>query len=327
MGTWFKAIALVGMGALCASVFAVNSARPGTVNYIEGAAYLNGNQLRTSDIGSASLDVGQVLRTGQGRAEILLTPGVFLRLDDHTAVKMVTPNLTLTQVELEQGRVGVEVDEIFAQNNLRVIVGGVATQLVKPGYYEFVAGDAMVMVFKGKAAVRVGEGKYTVVKGHHQFALAAGAGAKPVKFDVHAAEDDFYSWNTLRSQYLIEANNQMSAYYADVEGFYPGWYWDPYMWDYAYLGFYPYWGPFDFGFFPWWGGGGYYGGGHYGHGHYGHGHYGYGGGYAGHGYGVGAGGHGGEGSGGFGGGHDGGFGGGHGGGFGGGGGGGGHGGR
>jgi hypothetical protein len=285
------------------------------VNYIEGAAYIGATQLRTSDIGSAVLDAGQVLKTEQGRAEILLTPGVFLRLDDHSAVKMITPNLTLTRVELEQGRVGVEVDEIYPDNNIRVIVGGVQTQLLKPGYYEFIAGDAMARVFKGQAAVQLGSGKYTVVKGHREFALLGGVQDKPVKFDTRTAMDDFYRWDELRSEYLLEANNQMSDYYADGANFDPGWYWDPYMWDYAYIGLDPYWSPFDFGFFPWWGGGGYFGGGYYGHGHghFGHGH-GYGGGYAAHGYGVGFGGRGGHGDGGFGGGHGGGFGGGHGGG-------------
>ncbi len=325
MKTWFNAIGLLCMGVLCASAFGAVPARPGTVNYIEGAASIDGAPLHTSDIGSAALNTGQVLKTTEGRAEILLTPGVFLRLDDHSAVKMITPNLTLTQVELEQGRVGVEVDEIYPHNNIRVIVGGVPTQLLKPGYYEFIAGDAMARVFKGEASVELSSGKYTVVKGHHEFALPGGAQAKPVKFDAKAAMDDFYHWGELRSQYLLEANNQMSGYYANSASFYPGWYWDPYMWDYAYIGWDPYWSPyFDFGFFPWWGGGGgYYGGGHYGHGHYGHGHYGNGGGYAAHGYGVGSGGHA---EGGFSGGNGGGSGGGHGGSFGGGGGGG-HGGR
>ena len=310
MKSWFNAIGLLCAGVLCAPAFGAIPARPGTVNYIEGAASIDGAPLHTSDIGSAALNTGQVLKTAQGRAEILLAPGVFLRLDDRSAVKMITPGLTLTQVELEQGRGGVEVDEIYPHNNIRVIVGGVQTQLLKPGYYEFVAGDAMARVFKGEATVELSSGKYTVVKGHRQFALLGGAQARPVKFDAKAAMDDFYRWGELRSQYLLEANNQMSDHYANAVNFYPGWYWDPYMWDYAYIGLDPYWSPyFDFGFFPWWGGGGgYYGGGHYGHGH------GHGGGYAAHGNGVGSGGHGEHGAGGFGGGHAGGSGGGGGGG-------------
>ena len=39
-------------------------------------------------------------------------------------------------------------------------------------------------------------------------------------------------------------------------GFYPGWYWDPYMWDYTFLGWDPFFSPFGWGFYPWGGYGG-----------------------------------------------------------------------
>ena len=65
--------------------FGAIPARPGTVNYIEGAAYLNGKPLHQQSVGNAALDPGQVLTTGAGKAEILLTPGIFLRVDDRTA--------------------------------------------------------------------------------------------------------------------------------------------------------------------------------------------------------------------------------------------------
>ena len=77
--------------------------RPGTVNYIEGAAYLDGRPLHQQSVGSVALDPGQVLTTGAGKAEILLTPGIFLRVDDHSAVKMISPDLAQTQVALERG--------------------------------------------------------------------------------------------------------------------------------------------------------------------------------------------------------------------------------
>ena len=234
---------------------------------------------------------GRFSSTGQGKAEILLTPGVYLRLDDQSAVKMVSPDLTPTQVELERGHAAVEVDEIHPQNDLEVIDGGVSTQLVKCGYYEFmagqpgaVAGHPEVMVFKGKAEVEEGDGRYTAVKGHHEVALVEGARMRPVKFNAGEAEGPLYNWSSLRSQYLAEANNQIAGEYADVAGFYPGWYWDPYMWDYTFIGMDPFWSPFGFGFYPpWYGfyGGGFYGGGFYGRGT--HGHIAHGGGFGGHG--------------------------------------------
>lgn len=276
-----KTIALIGIGVLCMPAFGANQARPGAVNYVEGAAFLEGKQLTDQDVGSTDLNAGEVLSTKTGKVEILLTPGVFLRIDDNSAVRMISPDITLTQVELLRGRAGVEVDELYKENDLQVIDGGIATQLVKNGYYEFDAAHPTAMVFQGKAAVEVSDGKYKVVKSHHEFALVAGtdgeslAKEKPADFNARKAEDDLYKWNSLRSQYLAEDNNQMAGEYADASNFDPGWYWDPYGWDYTFIGGGPFMSPFGFGFYPA-GWGGLYGGGFYGGG-YGYGGYGYGG--------------------------------------------------
>jgi len=262
--------ALLCTGVLCAPAFGADQAHPGTVNYVEGAAFLEGKQLTEKSVGSVELNAGEVLSTTTGKAEMLLTPGVFLRLDDNSAVKMISPDITPTQVELERGRAAVEVDELYPQNNLEILDAGMNTQLVKTGYYEFNARNRTVMVFTGKAAVEVGDGKYQVVKGHHEFALGEGAREKTVNFDARTAEDELYNWSSLRSQYLAEANSQIAGQYAGVSGFSPGWYWDPYMWDYTFIGMDPYWSPFGFGFYPPWGRG-FYGGGVYRRGYYGHG--------------------------------------------------------
>jgi hypothetical protein len=270
-----KTIALLGMGILCAPSFGENTARPGTVNYIEGEVYLEGTPLNPHDVGSIDMDPGQVLVTGHGKAEILLTPGVYMRMGEKSAVKMISSDLMQTQLELERGRASVEVDEIYEENNLRIIDGGVVTQLVKPGYYEFIADHPTLLNFTGKAAVELSSGKYKVVKGHHEFDLTAPPAQKPAKFDERDAKDDLYNWSSLRSQYLAEDNNQIAGMYADASDFDPGWYWDPYALNYTFIGMNPFWSPFGFGFYPpWWGG--YYGGGYYGRGYYGRG---YGGGH------------------------------------------------
>jgi hypothetical protein len=257
---------------------AQGTAGPGTVNYVEGTALLDGTALNRNDVGRAYLEPGEVLSTNTGKAEVLLTPGVFLRLDDNSAVKMISPDLTKTQVEVDRGRVAVEVDQIFPQNDLQIVDGGVATRLLKPGFYEFNANQPTATVFEGKAEVNEDDGKWKEIKNHHQVRLVASAQLKSTGFDTRDSEDEFYNWSSLRSQYLAESNNQIAAEYAGATGFAPGWYWDPYMWDYTFIGLGPYWSPFGFGFYPPWGWyGGYWGGGFYGRGFYGGG--GFGGGF------------------------------------------------
>ncbi|HSZ16822.1 MAG TPA: FecR domain-containing protein [Terracidiphilus sp.] len=260
-------IAIVSLGlTLGLPAFAQNPARPGTVNYVEGAATLNGQPVTDGNVGTADLNPGDEFATQQGKAEILLTPGVFLRLDDNSAVKMISPDLTQTQIQLERGRAGIEVDEIHPENNLDIIDSGVTTRLLKNGYYEFNADQPTALVFDGKASVETGDSTYRDVKSHHELALVAApnsgplAKEKPTEFNVDASKDDLYSWNSLRSQYLAEANNQIAGEYAGGPGFYPGWYWDPSMLGYTYIGVGPFYSPFGWGFYPFGWGGGWYGG-------------------------------------------------------------------
>lgn len=274
-------IALLGLGLMGSPLFAADTgdsgdqaqqADPGTVNYVQGAVYLNGQKLSSKDVGKATIEPGEEINTAQGKAEVLLTPGVFLRMDDNSAVKMVSPDLAMTQVELDKGRAGVEVDEIHDQNDLQVIDGGVTTRLNKRGYYEFDANHPEALVFKGEAHVQVNDNKWKEIKSHHEFALNDGAqlaSEKPQNFNEDDAKDELYNWNSLRSEYMAEANNQMAQDYAGPYAG-PGWYWDPWAFDYAYMGFGPFASPFGFGFYPmgWWGGGfypygGFYGGGGY----------------------------------------------------------------
>ena len=259
-----KQFVIFSLATLCVPAFGANPARPGVINYIEGSALLAGEPVTQQSVGTVSLDPGQVLSTTRGKAEVLLTPGIYLRLDGNSAVKMVSPDLTLTQLELEQGRAAVEVDEIHPENDVQIIEAGVPTQLLKTGLYEFNANDDVATVLKGQAAAQVAPNKWDVIKEGHQLALSDGPRVKSQHFDQDAAKDDLYNWSNLRSEYLSEENGQLSGYYASA-GYAPGWYWDPWAYGYTFIGPYPFYSPFGWGFYPF----GYYGGyGYYGRGRY-----------------------------------------------------------
>src|SRR5215475_5744633 len=61
------------------------NAVPGTLNYVEGQASIGNEALNTKSVGAAELEPGQTLATENGRAEVLLTPGIFLRLGDNSS--------------------------------------------------------------------------------------------------------------------------------------------------------------------------------------------------------------------------------------------------
>jgi FecR protein len=237
-----------------------HSALPGTLNYVEGQAFIGNETLNAKSIGSSSLQAGQTLDTENGKAEILLTPGVFLRLGNNSSVTMVSPDLTNTELNLVQGDAMVEVDQIYPQNDLRIQQDGATTSLLKTGLYEFDAADQQVRVFDGKAVVHDGDRNITVKSGH-DLALNTQAKLKATGFDKKevAQTDDLYRWSSLRSNYLAEANLDTARIYV-ADGWYgpgwfgAGWYWSPWWGAYTFLPANGYlFSPFGWGFYsPLW---------------------------------------------------------------------------
>jgi hypothetical protein len=232
--------------------------RPGAINYLEGRAMIGTQGLTPNSVGSAILEAGQTLSTQSGRAEILLTPGVFLRMARNSAVQMISPELANTVVLLQRGRALVEVDGIFPENNIVINENGISTRLEKTGLYEFDADHAAVRVFDGKATVQA-NGRTVEVKGDHQVMANGSEQIKARKFDKSEYQDDFYRWASLRSSYLTEANVDAARRYAGGNGWAPsawdgeGWYWDPSFDAYTFIpGDGIFYSPFGFGFYsPW----------------------------------------------------------------------------
>ena len=252
--------------------------QPGTVNYIEGQAAIGAQALTEKSLGSATLAAGQSLSTENGRAEILLTPGIFLRVGDHSSLQMISPGLADTITTLEKGRALVEVAEIRPENNVRISEGNSSTRLLKAGLYDFDADRGVIRVFDGKAEVQIG-GQHIELKSGHQIALNTAGKLKGDKFDKKTYMDDFYRWASLRASYLAEANVDAARTYAGGSGWSPttfygnGWYWDPSFDAYTFI---PddgiFFDPFGWGFYsPWYAFGAPYFGYGYGYGGYGYG--------------------------------------------------------
>jgi len=258
-------------------------ATPGTVNYVEGQVSIGQEVLTSESIGSARLAPNQFLFTGTGKAELLLTPGVFLRLGDNSSLQMISPDLLNTRVALEKGDATVEVAEIQDANNIEVTADGTTTRLLKRGLYEINVDAGAVRVFDGEATVR-NDSRQVKVKSGHEVTIADEGVSKPRSFDKDTYEaSDLYRWSSLRSAYVAEANADAAPQYVygGSDWFGAGWYWDPWFSAYTFIpgdgifyspfgwGFYsPFyagWAPFEFGYG--FGYGGYYG--RYNH-HFGH---------------------------------------------------------
>src|SRR5260370_1373999 len=183
------------------------------MNYVEGNVSIGGETLDSKSIGTAELKRGQSLKTESGQAEVLLTPGVVLRVGDNSTVTMISPGLTDTEIRIERGHAMVEVEEIHPENDIRVTIDGATARILKTGLYEFKSDAGWVRVYDGQALVNDAD-KEVKVKGGRELDFAANGPLKAQKFDKKADEDsDLYRWSSLRSGYVAEANVDAGGIY------------------------------------------------------------------------------------------------------------------
>jgi hypothetical protein len=251
---WQTALIVLAAAALCMAK-PTTMPSPGTINYIEGQVALNGQALSPNSAGSALVETNQLLDTGRGNAEMLLTPGVFFRVGNNSEVRMVSPGLADTSVELVRGSGMLEVTELFKENNIAVMVNGATTRIEKRGLYDFNADQPAVSVLDGKATVVEGGAHVNLGKGHEAL-LSNSQALKSQKLNKEAVQTEPpYRWSSLRSQYEAEANINTAQTVVVNGGWYgAGWYWDPFWNFYSFLpGDGILYSPFGWGFYsPGW---------------------------------------------------------------------------
>ena len=87
----------------------VRSTRSGLLYFFDGYVFIGDEQVQQRFGRFQEIGEGRVLRTALGRAEVLLTPGVVLRVDENSAIRMVSDSLSDTRIELLRGSAIVEV--------------------------------------------------------------------------------------------------------------------------------------------------------------------------------------------------------------------------
>lgn len=262
-GVWRRmSVILTGISvtAMYATAQYTISARPGVVNYIEGDVSLNGASLEAKQLRNAYTKSNDSLSTGAGKAEILLSPGIYLRVGDNSEIRMISPSLVHSQFEVVKGEAIVEIAEIEKGSDIVVVDHGASITLQRNGLYRF-TGDTppMASAIEGKADVAFGERTMELNKGHE---VVLTADLKPEKFDTKR-EDDLYAWSNVRDQYDAAASLQTARnintstygggwYGYGFDGWYsPGWVWNGMFGSYAWLpgitsAFYS---PFGYGFY------------------------------------------------------------------------------
>ena len=246
-----RSAAIFGVAAatLAAGAAGAQDMGPGMIGQIEGQAALDGKPLMPGSEGRMAVRAGQMLSTGNGRAQVVLTPGVVLRLDRASAVKVITADVGHSEVLLESGRAHFVVGNLSGSPDLEVdAANGVQTALLERGVYEFDAKAGELKVLDGKAAVSQNENsKWVDVKAGHEIALN-GSASKATEFDDRGGYGEGYGDRPGYGGYGLGEGYSFGGYGYGAEfggygpfayGFYPGFY----------GGFYPgFYGSYGFGY-------------------------------------------------------------------------------
>jgi hypothetical protein len=277
-----SAFILMAMTAVVGFAQSVTSAHSGTLHYFEGDISIDGTPVQTKAARFSEIKEQSVLSTGLGRAEVLLTPGVFLRIGENSAIKMLDNRLISTRVEIMSGNVMVESDDpqmSIKDSPVSLIYKDYEIRLVKHGLVEIGTDPAQMKVYNGEAVVGVTGGagannRATVKEGR---LLSFSSALLTENFNAKVG-DDLYIWARDRSQSVSAANMSSarsinsggygngfgsgagyglgsgygygSGYGAGLGGWNSGWYYNPYFDMFTFVpGAGTYWNAFGYGFF------------------------------------------------------------------------------
>ncbi len=185
----------------------VVSAKAGGVNIVEGNAFFKRGK---SDwdllIAGDELRPGDSVRTeADGRVEILLSPGSFLRLAENSEFIFSSTSIYNLKLKIVKGSAIVEASAV--DSSLEVTAGQSRFSIVQNGIYRFsVDADG-----KSQALVRKGRILFDdrVVKDGKKIEIASGAPPLIADFDKKA-QDSFDIWSKSRAETIIAANRKLS---------------------------------------------------------------------------------------------------------------------
>jgi hypothetical protein len=199
--------AILALCAVQASAQPVVSAKSGLVAYVEGKVFVGDQAVTPSLTSFPDVKENMTLRTEEGRAEVLLSPGVFLRVGENSSFRMIANRLIDTRLEILTGSAVVEADEMAKDTNVTIVANKASILIARHGLYRFDMEPARLKVFDGVASVTTGE-QTTPVGPGRMLGLgdqSAGNTASVEKFNKEDT-DALDRWSRRRAENVAMAN-------------------------------------------------------------------------------------------------------------------------
>jgi len=198
--------------ATAASSIYIISANAGTVNYTSGKVSVAKKNAKSGVLEKGdSLEVGDKVTTGtDGRAEVLLNPGSYLRLSENSRFEFATTSLDDLKIKLNGGSA---IFEVVADKHFKVTVGAgrAVFYLIKSGIYRVDSeadGTGKISVWKGVA--QIGDNAATQIKGGQTASATGSTGGQTAvaKFDRDAFSD-LEVWSKSRAKEIAKINEKL----------------------------------------------------------------------------------------------------------------------
>jgi hypothetical protein len=235
----FRGLALsagvVALSAISASAQPVISAKSGVIAKAEGQVYLGDQAVEESLTKFPDIKENAVVRTEEGRTEVLLTPGTVLHLGENSSFRLLTNRLIDTRLELLTGSAVVDAEQIPKDTNLTVVCKDGTIAVSKAGHYRLDADPARIKVFEGVADVLI-RGQHIEVPTGKMLGLT-GDTASVEKFDRNDT-DSLDNWARRRGEVMALANvSAAKSVYNSYSPVSAGgmWSWNPYFGLYTYI--------------------------------------------------------------------------------------------
>ena len=191
----------------------VITARAGGVNAVTGRASMrpHGNAEWQQLTIKEDLEAGDVVKTGlDGRVEMLLNPGSYMRVGENSEFELADNSLDNLEVRLIRGTAIVEVtgaddEELF----IGITTPHTRMSIIRRGLYRVnvVPGDTTeLIVRKGRVLL---EGSHTKVKGGNKVVFNASTFSVAKLTDAEKNRDAMELWSKDRAQTLAKANNRI----------------------------------------------------------------------------------------------------------------------
>lgn len=187
----------------------VISAKAGGVNYVEGKVFVAQKNKRNGLLLKGDkLEVGETVTTdANGKTEILLNPGSYIRLAGNSAFEFLDTSLDNLQIKLNRGSA---MFEVITDSEFQITVNTPKANfyIIKSGIYRVDVlpdGTGKLEVWKGKA--QIGDSQTAEVKGGRE-ATVNGNQVAVAKFD-RDEKDALETWSKTRAKELAKLNSRL----------------------------------------------------------------------------------------------------------------------